>query len=144
MNSDEKVFVIIYKISPTKGLELLCLKPNPLTSVVPGYYAATGIVLGDETPDNAATRLVETQTGLKSQVVYDLHDEISYTDSKTKNNVIQHCFSAKVGHDPVALSKKHVDFRWVNPNEFINTIWWARNDANLLLRMIKIIHNCEV
>lgn len=142
MNPGEKVFVIVYKIT-NNNLELLALKPN----LEPGrntkdYVITGGVEDYDKAFEDAALRETAEEIGIVSNIIISLEYTINYTDHITFEKFAEHCFGVKVGESKIVLNFEHLDYRWLNKNDFINTIWWDY-DKSILEKMIKIIETNE-
>jgi len=138
MEPYEKVFVIVYRIVDS-SLELLSLKPSPEPGRNTDYYVITGgVEKYDKSLEEASLREVAEEIGIKSNSIISLDHTISYTDHITFKEHAEHCFGVKANDSKIVLNFEHIDYRWLNKNDFINTIWWDY-DKKILEKMIKII-----
>lgn len=138
MKPGEKVFIIVYRIT-NNFLELLALKPNPEPGRNSDDYVITGgVEKYDKSLEAAALREVAEEIGIKSNNIISLEHTIDYTDHITLKKYSEHCFGVKANNKPIALNEEHIGYRWLNRNDFINTIWWDY-DNGILEKMIKII-----
>ena len=142
MRVENKVFVIIYK-SEVDHLEFLCLKPNPEPNRNTDYYVVTGAVESGETHEDAAFRETLEETGLASDCIIDLRNQISYTDHITNKEYAEYCFAIKVGNESIRLNEEHIGYKWVNAKTFIDTIWWDKNNLAELHQMLDIVNKYE-
>lgn len=134
----EKVFVIVYGII-NKSLQLLVLKPNPEPGRNSDDYVITGGVDEyDKSLESAALREVAEEIGIESNNIISLEYTINYTDHITFKKYSEHCFGVRIGEEPIKLNEEHIGYKWLNKNDFINTIWWDY-DKGILEKMIKII-----
>jgi 8-oxo-dGTP pyrophosphatase MutT (NUDIX family) len=142
MEPYEKVFVIVYKI--TDGcLELLALKPNPEPGRSTKDYVITGGVEEyDKSIEAAALREVSEEIGIESNNIISLDYTIHYTDHITHKDHAEHCYGVRVGDEPIVLNFEHIDYKWLNKNDFMNTIWWDY-DKKILEGMINVIEKYE-
>ena len=124
------------------GLEFLCLKLNPEPGRHADYYVITGGVEGKESFAEAALRETAEEIGIKTKEIIDLHHQIEYQDDITHEYFIEHCFAVKVKTETIALNEEHIAYKWVAAEEFINTIWWDDDRAELK-QMVKIIQDYE-
>lgn len=143
MKSNEKVFVIVYRII-NNSLEFLALKPNPEPNRNSNYYVVTGgVEKSDQSFESAALREVEEEIGVKGlEDVLDLEYSINYKDHITFIEYIEHCFGVKIGDEPILLNEEHIGYKWLGKDDFIKTIWWDY-DKNILKKMINIIQKHE-
>jgi len=138
MDPYEKVFVIVYRIIDS-SLELLSLKPNPEPGRNTDDYVITGgVEKYDNSFEEAAFREVTEETSIKSKSIVSLDYTINYTDHITHEEHAEHCFGIKADDSKIILNFEHIDYKWLNKNDFINTIWWYY-DKSILEKMIKII-----
>jgi 8-oxo-dGTP pyrophosphatase MutT (NUDIX family) len=138
MNPGEKVFVIVYRIT-NKNLEFLALKPGYEPDRNTKDYVITGGVEDyDKSFEDAAFRETYEEIGIKSNSIVDLEYTINYTDHITSEKFAEHCFGIKVGEESITLNEEHLGYKWLDKNEFINTIWWDY-DKTILKNMISII-----
>lgn len=142
MRVENKVFVIIYK-SKIDHLEFLCLKPNPEPNRNTNYYVVTGAVESGETYEKAAFRETLEETGLTSNCIINLRNQIAYTDHITHKEYTEHCFAIKVGNESITLNEEHIGYKWAKAEEFINTIWWDENNLAKLHQMLDIVNDYE-
>jgi len=124
MEPYEKVFVIVYRIIDN-SLEILSLKPNP----EPGRNTADYVVTGgvekyDNSLEEAALREVAEEIGIKSDNIINLEHTIHYTDRITLQEHAEHCFGVRVEDNKIILNFEHIDYKWLDKNVFVNTIWW--------------------
>lgn len=138
MNPGQKVFVIVYRII-NDNLELLALKPGFEPNRNTKDYVITGGVEDyDKSLQDAAFRETYEEIGIKSDTIIDLNYTINYTDHITSEEFAEHCFGIKVGNEPITLNEEHLDYKWLDKTEFMNTIWWDY-DKSILRGMIEII-----
>ena len=138
MEHYEKVFVIVYRII-NNSLEFLSLKPNPEPGRNTDDYVITGgVEKYDKSLENAALREVTEEIGIQSNSIISLDYTINYTDHITFEKHAEHCFGVKIDDSKIVLNFEHINYRWLNKKDFINTIWWDY-DKNILEKMIKII-----
>jgi len=138
MKPGEKVFVIVYIIKDN-SLILLALKPAPEPDSNTDDYVVTGGVEGyDRSFEDAALREVAEEIGVESSNIVSLEYTIEYTDHITSKKYHEHSFGVKIDEEQIILNEEHIDYRWLNKNDFINTIWWDY-DKSILEKMIKII-----
>ena len=138
MEPYEKVFAIVYRII-NNSIEFLSLKPNPEPGRSTKDYVVTGGVEEyDKSFEDAALREVSEEIGITSNEIIDLNYTINYTDHITLEYHAEHCFGVKVNDCEIILNFEHIDYRWLDKKQFINTIWWDY-DIDILKRMINII-----
>jgi len=119
----------------TNKLEFLCLKPNPEPGRNSSYYVVTGSIEKGETKEEAVSREVFEETGKSPTLIINLDNTIRYTDHITKEKFVEYCYGAQIDQDVKALSVEHIDFKWVDADQFINTIWWDEDKA-ILKKMV--------
>ncbi len=142
MEPYDKVFVIVYRVI-NSSFEFLSLKPNPEPGRNTDDYVITGgVEVYDKSFEEAALREVAEEIGVKSNNIISLDYTINYTDHITLEKHAEHCFGVKVDDDKIVLNFEHIDYRWLNKDDFINTIWWDY-DKSILEKMIKIIEMHE-
>lgn len=142
MEPYEKVFVIVYR-KTNDSIEYLSLKPNPEPGRSTKDYVITGGVEDyDKSIEEAALREVAEEIGVESKNIINLNHTIFYTDHITNEDHAEHCYGVKVDDDKVVLNFEHIGYRWLNKNNFVNTIWWDY-DKIILDKMIDIIERNE-
>ena len=134
----KKVFVIVYKKSGDK-ISLLALKPNPEPNRNTDWYVVTGGVDKDEKYIDAAVREVREELGVKVWKIVDLDNEMTYTDHITGVKHTERCFGSEIKNDKIELNEEHIDYKWLTPQEFIETIWWEGNKAELKELVDKVL-----
>ena len=90
-----------------------------------------------ETPEEAATRELEEETGLKAvKLVPGFRREISYTYERAGQRILKkvvYFLGVASGDRRVELSPEHLDYTWL-PYEEARRKLTYRNDVNLLSR----------
>lgn len=122
MQTKEKVFVIVYKIVNDR-IVFLALKPNPELGRNNDYYVITGGVESyDKSIEAAALREVAEEIGVESNDIINLDYIFNYKDHITLKKYSEYCFGVKIGEEPIELNEEHTKYKWLNRNDFINTI----------------------
>lgn len=137
MHTSHKVFVIIYKITP-EGLRFLALKPNPEPGRNTDYYVITGGVEKDESFVEAVNREVCEEIGVTPIEIVDLNYTMAYTDHIDGLEYREHCYAVQINDSVIKLNEEHVDYKWLEADKFVNSIWWDE-DKLVLTRMINTI-----
>jgi 8-oxo-dGTP pyrophosphatase MutT (NUDIX family) len=117
----------------------LSLKPSPEPGRNTNDYVITGgVEKYDKSLEDAALREVAEEIGLKSNSIISLDHTFNYTDTITLEKHAEYCFGVKVDDGKITLNFEHIDYRWLNKNDFVNTIWW-NDDKGILEKMISTI-----
>jgi len=128
----KKVLSFIYN---TKLKKFLALERNKHPDHAPngGWFVVTGAVEGRETHDDAIIREIREETGLFASKLMDLNTGSKYDwngEECEEFNFI--CF---VEQEKIQLSEEHVNFEWLEMDEFIGRIGW-RYDKALLKKIL--------
>ena len=124
-------------------LEFLSLKPNPEPNRNTDDYVITGGVEEyDNSFEEAALREVAEEIGIVSNDIISLDYIVNYTDHITLEEHAEHCFGVKADDSEIVLNFEHIDYKWLDKNDFIKTIWWDY-DKNILKKMVDIIQKHE-
>ena len=133
MKEINKVWVLVYKLHEGE-VKLLALKPNPEAGINTDneYYVVTGGVEEGESHKQAAVRETEEEIGVNPISILRLDNVFLYTDKSTGKKYIEYCFAAQVDNSRLKLNEEHIDYKWLTPEEFIETIWWIGNRNKLM------------
>jgi 8-oxo-dGTP diphosphatase len=102
------------------------------------WFTVTGSVEGDESIENAVKREIKEETNLNVFEILDLKWGSIYSwggEDHSENN-----FLAFVKREKIKLNEEHVDFEWLNIEEFVKKIKWDLNKEeleNVLQKAIK-------
>lgn len=113
------------------GKEFLLLRNNSKDPSHGGdfWFTVTGSVEQGETIEDAVRREVKEETNLNVFEILDLKWGSVYSwggEDHSENN-----FLAFVKKEKVVLNEEHVDFEWLNLNDFIKKINWDLNKEEL-------------
>ena len=93
------------------------------------WFTVTGSVEADESIDDAVKREVKEETNLKVSTIFDLKWGSIYSwggEYHSENN-----FLAFVKKGKVILNEEHVNFEWLNLDDFIKKINWDLSKEEL-------------
>jgi 8-oxo-dGTP pyrophosphatase MutT (NUDIX family) len=113
------------------GKEFLLLRNNSKDPSHGGdfWFTVTGSVEADESIEDAVRREVKEETNLNVAEILDLKWGSVYSwggEDHSENN-----FLAFVKKEKVVLNEEHVDYEWLNLNDFIKKINWDLNKEEL-------------
>ena len=136
----KKILAIIYRIK-NNNEELLALMENSsqIDQSV-GYYVVTGGVEDGEGLLDALKREIIEETGMENIVdILDLNKIYEYKHPAEGNYLCQeHCFAVRVDDEVKYLSEEHTGYKWLPREEFIETIFWYFDKADLKELLNKI------
>lgn len=130
--------MIVYRPS-RNSFELLVLKPNPEPGRSKKYYVVTGNIEKSETPEQAASREVKEEIGVKPSKIFDLHLSFEYVDEYPGETFSEYCFAAQVDRIELTLNEEHIDYRWLREKDFGEKVWWdgERDKLEAILSTLK-------
>jgi len=114
----------------------LILKMNKEVMFLDEWYVVTGSVEDDETFEKAALREIKEETNLEvfkiedSGVVFDYHCKQWDEDAHEK------VFFVTVKEQKPVLSKEHIDFEWLNKEDFFEKMYWYNKDKKSLIKLL--------
>lgn len=103
----------------------LALRNNPTDLKHGGdfYYVVTGSV-ENESDEDAVRREVEEETGITNIIdIQDLNVVKKYKDTKG-NNFLEKIYAVITDQDVKHLSIEHIEYKWLELDEFIKIIYW--------------------
>jgi len=105
-------------------LNFLLLKRNKNKIYEHLWQGVAGKIEEGETPPEAAIRELKEETGLDPVNMF-VADHVSrfYEVHGDRVNLVP-VFGIEAGSTEVALSDEHIDFKWVNIKEALNTLVW--------------------
>ena len=106
------------------GLKFLLLKRNQDKLYEHLWQGVAGKIEGDETASEAAIRELREETGLEPVRMF-VADHVSrfYESHQDRINLVP-VFGIEVDSVEVKLSKEHVDYKWVDIYEALDTLVW--------------------
>lgn len=115
----------------TDGKKFLLLRNNSEDPAHGGdyWFTVTGSVEADESTDEAVRREVTEETDLEIFEILDLKWSSIYSwggKDYSENN-----FLSFVKKGKVILNEEHIDFEWLNLEDFIKKINWGLNKEEL-------------
>ena len=114
-----------YVFRQTDGaLRFLLLKRNKDKLYEPLWQGVAGKIEGNETASEAAIRELREETGLEPVRMF-VADHVSrfYESYQDRINLVP-VFGIEVDSVEVKLSKEHVDYKWVDIYEALDTLVW--------------------
>jgi 8-oxo-dGTP pyrophosphatase MutT (NUDIX family) len=118
---NKKIMAIIY----SDKNKFLLLRTNPKWLKVDEWFVVTGSIEKDEEKEEAVKREVLEETGLKILEIKKTGSSSDYEwpigSGKMHHETI---FLVKVQYANPKLSGEHLDFRWLNKEDFIEQIDW--------------------
>ena len=63
---------------------------------------------------------------------------MAYTDHIDGLEYREHCYAVQINDSVIKLNEEHVDYKWLEADKFVNSIWWDE-DKLVLTRMINTI-----
>ncbi len=105
-------------------LKFLLLKRNKNKIYEHLWQGVAGKIEEGETPPEAAIRELKEETGLDPVNMF-VADHVSrfYEVHGDRVNIVP-IFGIEAGSTEVTLSDEHIDFKWVNIKEALNTLVW--------------------
>ncbi len=105
-------------------LNFLLLKRNKNKIYEHLWQGVAGKIEEGETPPEAAIRELKEETGLDPVNMF-VADHVSrfYEVHGDRVNIVP-VFGIEAGSTEVTLSDEHIDFKWVNIKEALNTLVW--------------------
>jgi len=105
-------------------LKFLLLKRNKNKIYEHLWQGVAGKIEEGETPPEAAIRELKEETGLDPVNMF-VADHVSrfYEVHGDRVNIVP-VFGIEAGSTEVTLSDEHIDFKWVNIKEALNTLVW--------------------
>ena len=106
------------------GLKFLLLKRNQDKLYEHLWQGVAGKIEGDETASEAAIRELREETGLEPVRMF-VADHVSrfYESHQDRINLVP-VFGIEVDSVEVKLSEEHVDYKWVDIYEALDTLVW--------------------
>jgi len=132
---NKKILVFIYN-----GERFLALRNNPEDPSHGGdfWFTVTGSLEIGESKEDAVKREIKEETNLNVSEIFDLNWGSVYSwggeDNSEKN------FLALVKKEKIILNKEHIDFEWLNLDDFVQKIKWNLDKEelrNILQKAIK-------
>jgi len=125
---NQKIMAII---KSDKGKYLL-LKTNPKWLKVDEWFVVTGSVEGKETKEQAVKREVKEETGLKIISIKKTSYSCEYEWPKGSGKMHHEgAFLVKVRHAEPQLSGEHLEYKWLDKDEFLSQIAWQGDKKEL-------------
>jgi len=134
-DTNDKILAIVHS---DKG-KFLLLKTNPKTMKVDHWYVVTGGVKEGESFEKAVAREVKEETNLKILEIIPTSTSWDYEWPKN-SGIIKHekAFLVKVKHaDPNITAHEHLDWKWLDKNDFLDQIYWYGESKDNLNGLIK-------
>jgi 8-oxo-dGTP pyrophosphatase MutT (NUDIX family) len=129
---NKKVMAIIYS---ERG-NFLLLKMNPKWLHEEGWFVVTGSCDGDSLKE-AVKREIEEETGIKEILSIkptEYFCEYEWPKGSGKMHD-ERAFLVKVKEQPIRLSGEHLDYKWLNKEDFLKEIRW-QDDINKLKKIL--------
>lgn len=101
------------------------------------WFTVTGSVEAGELIENAVRREVKEETNLNVSEIFDLKWGSIYSwggEDHSENN-----FLAFVKKGKVMLNEEHIDYEWLNLDNFVNKVKWDLNKEELKQALQKAI-----
>ncbi|MBC8345729.1 MAG: NUDIX pyrophosphatase [Candidatus Marinimicrobia bacterium] len=143
--TDIKVRVVdcyIY-LKTDHGLIFLLLKRNKNKIYEHLWQGVAGKIEAGETASETAIRELKEETGLKPVNMF-VADHVSrfYEVHGDRVNLVP-VFGIEVNSDKVILSHEHVDFKWVDIEEALNTLVWNGQKEGIQIVYDMVMNNDE-
>jgi len=103
------------------------------------WFIVTGSIKADESLEDAIKREVKEETNLNVSEIFDLKWGSVYSWGGEDNS--ESNFLVFVKKEKVILNEEHVDFEWLNLDDFIKKIKWDLNKEELRKVLQKAIKN---
>jgi len=137
----EKILAIIYRKNGQKT-EFLALRNNPHDPTHGGdfYFVVTGGIEENESFQGAVRREITEETGIKNILkIIDLNKICEYTCAGEPGFLCREAeFLVEVGSDVSALSEEHIEYKWLEREDFVGLIGWNdKNDLNFILDTLR-------
>jgi NADH pyrophosphatase NudC (nudix superfamily) len=123
---NKKILAFVYN-----GEKFLLLRNNSKDPSHGGdyWFTVTGSAEADESTEKAVKREIKEESNLNVYEIFDLKWGSIY--SWGKEDHLEKNFLAFVKKEKVILNEEHVDFEWLNLNDFIRKINWGLNKEEL-------------
>jgi len=93
------------------------------------WFTITGSVEADESIEETVKREIKEETNLEVSKIFNLNWSSIYSWHKEYHS--ENNFLAFVKKEKVILNEEHVDFEWLNLDDFIRKINWRLNKEEL-------------
>lgn len=123
---NKKILAFVYD-----GNRFLILRNNPKDLAHGGdfWFTVTGSLNKTDTNEDAVKREIMEETGLKTIHIFDLNWESIYCWAGEE--YFEKNFLAFIKKSNVKLSKEHIEFKWLDLDNFIKTIEWGADKDEL-------------
>ena len=123
------------------GLRFLLLKRNKDKLYEHLWQGVAGKIEGDETAFEAAIRELKEETSLEPVRMF-VADYVSrfYESHQDRINLVP-VFGIEVDSSEVKLSKEHVDYKWVDIYEALDTLVWRGQKESIQTVYDMVVNN---
>ena len=123
------------------GLRFLLLKRNKDKLYEHLWQGVAGKIEGDETAFEAAIRELKEETSLEPVRMF-VADHVSrfYESHQDRINLVP-VFGIEVDSSEVKLSKEHVDYKWVDIYEALDTLVWRGQKESIQTVYDMVVNN---
>lgn len=116
----------------------LLLKMNPKWLKQEGWFVVTGSVEGNETEERAVRREVDEETKLEISEIKPTKYSCEYEWPIGSGKMhVEKAFLVKVKENKVRLSGEHLDYKWLNKEDFLELIAWKNTDFEELKEIVE-------
>ncbi len=98
------------------------------------WFIVTGSVEGSESPKEAVKREISEETALETEEIINLKWGSIYHSQGQE--FIEQNYLAFVKPEKISLNEEHIDYKWLDLEEFVGLIKWE-DDKNLLKKVLK-------
>ncbi len=125
---------VVYRRQPGGSILVLLLYKSKQDAS--WWQSPRGGIEKDESPADAALRETSEETGIEKPLAFydlDYNYQFEYTvkDPETgrpvMTTVTDYCFAIETDREAIVLSDEHIDYRWVTPEEAMETFDFEGN-----------------
>lgn len=138
-----KILSFIYS---RKNNKFLLLKNNPIKlRGLERWFTVTGTIEENENLEQTVARELIEKINQAPIKIINLNTTNKYLSKFDDEECVEYNFLSIVNSDKVELDEKeHIDYLWVNFEEFIEKLWWSEDKESLKEQLEKEIKNLNI